>query len=77
MVVFAILRPNMRPLSEIEIFFLKIKLTRRVFWGVIYRQLQCRRNHYIIISGSRSEVEKTMKNSVVSNFNFDPEIMLK
>ena len=60
-----------------KFFFLKIKFTRTVFWGEIYRELPCRWNHYIIISGSRSKVEKPMKNSVFSNFNCDPEIMLK
>ena len=40
-------------------------------------ELPCRWNHYIIISGSRSKVEKTIKNSVFSNFDCDPEIKLK
>ena len=40
-------------------------------------ELPCRWNHYIIISGSRSKVEKTMKNSVFSNFDCDPEIKWK
>ena len=75
---FPILRPNLRPLSGIEkLFFLKIQLTRIVFWGEIYRELPCRLNHYVIISGSRSKVEKTMKSSVFSNFDCDPEIMLE
>ena len=34
-------------------------------------------NHYIIISESRSKVEKTMKNSIFSNFDCEPEIKLK
>ena len=75
---FPILRPNLRPLSGIEnFFFSKFLLTRLVFWGEIHRELPCRWNHYIIISGSRSKVEKTMKNSVFSNFDCDPERMLK
>ena len=36
-----------------------------------------RRNHYIIISRSRSKLEKTMKKSVFSTFVCDPEIMLE
>ena len=71
------LRPNLRRLSGIEIFFLKIQLTRIVVWGEIYRELPCRRNHYIIILGSRLNVEKTIKNSVFSTFVCDPEIMLE
>ena len=40
---FPILRPNLRPVSGIErLFFLKILLTRIVFWGEIYRELPCR-----------------------------------
>ena len=60
-----------------KFFFLKIQLTHIVFWGEIYRELQCRRNHYMIISGSRSKVEKPMKNSVFSNFDRDAEIVMK
>ena len=58
-------------------FFLIIELTRIVFWGEIYRELPCRWNHYIIISGSLSKVEKTMKNSVFATFVCDPEIILE
>ena len=47
-----------------------------IFWGKIYRELPCRCNHYIIISGSRSKVEKTMKNADFSNFDCDTEIMV-
>ena len=65
------------PFGNRKFFFLKILLTRIVFWGEIYRELPCRRNHYIIISGSRSKVEKTMKSSDFSNYDCDPEIMLK
>ena len=65
------------PFGNRNFFFLKIQLTRIVFWGEIYRELPCRSNHYIIISGSRWKVKKTMKNSVFSNFDCDPEIMLK
>ena len=77
MVVFAILRPNLRTLSEIEMFFLKIKLTGTLFCGEIYRQLTWRWIHYIIVSGSLSKVEKTLKNSVIANFDCDAEIMIK
>ena len=77
MVVFAILKPNLRLVSGIEkLFFLKILLTRIVFWCEIHRELPCRWNHFIIISVSRSKVEKTMKNSVFSTFDCDPEITL-
>ena len=65
------------PVGNRNFFFLKIQLTRIVFWGKIYRELPCRRNHYIIISWSRWKVEKTMKNSVFPNFDCDPEIMFK
>ena len=65
------------PFGNRQFFFLKIKLTRTVFCGEIYRELPCRWNHYIIISESRSKVEKTMKNSVFSTFVCDPKIMLK
>ena len=65
------------PFGKRQFFFLKIKLTRTVFWGEIYREIPCRWNHYIIISGSLSKVEKTMKNSVFSTFVCDPELMLK
>ena len=75
---FPILTPSLRPLSGIEKrFFLKIQLTRIVFSGEIHRELPCRWYHYIIISGSRSKVEKTMQNSVFSEFDCDPEIMLE
>ena len=74
---FSILRPNLRPLSRIENFFTQNLTYSYRFWGEIYRELPCRRNHYIIISGSRSKVEKTMKHSVFSNFVGDPEIKLK
>ena len=78
MVAFAILRPKLRPLSGIDNFiFSKFNLLVYFFSGKIYRELPCRWNHYIIISGSRSKVEKTMKNSVFSNFECDPEIMLQ
>ena len=60
-----------------RLFFLKIQLTRIVFWGEIDRELPCRWNRNIIISGSRSKVEKTMKISVFSNLDCDPEIMLE
>ena len=65
------------PFGNRKFFFLKILLTRIVFWVEIYRELPCRQNHYIIISGSRSKLEKTMKNSDFSNFDCNPEIMLK
>ena len=75
---FPILRPNLRPLSGIEkLFFLKIQLSRIVFGCEIYRELQCRWNHQIIISGSWSKFETTMKNSVFSTFVCDPEVMLE
>ena len=64
-------------LGSRKFFFLKIRLTHIVFWGKIYRQLPCRWNHYIIISGSRSKVGKTMKNSVFSTSVCDPEVMLE
>ena len=74
---FPILRPNLRPLSGIENIFSRNLVTRRAFWGKIYWELSWRWIHCIIISGSRSKVEKTMKNSVFSNFDCDPEIMMK
>ena len=37
------------PFGNRKFFFLKILLTRIVFLGKIYRELPCRRNHYIII----------------------------
>ena len=58
-------------------FFFLIQLTRIVFEGEIYRELPCRWIYYIIIMRSRSKIEKTVKHSVCSNFNCDPEIMLK
>ena len=76
-VVFRFWDRTWNPFQEWKFFFLKIQLTRIFFWGEIYRELPCRRNHYIIILGSRSNVEKTMKSSVFSNFDCDPEIMLK
>ena len=76
MVVFRFWDRTWDPFRESKFFFLKIGITRIVFWGEIYRVLPCRWNHYIIISGSRWKVEKTMKNSVFSNFDCDPEIML-
>ena len=72
-----ILRPNLSPISEIENFFFSKFNLLVVFWGEIYQELPCRYNHYIIISWSRSKLEKTMKNSDFSNFDYDPEIMLK
>ena len=65
------------PFGNRKFFFLQILVTRIAFWGKIYWELLWRWIHYIIISGSRSKVEKTMKNSVFSNFNCDPEIMMK
>ena len=56
------------PFGNRQFFFLKIQLTRIFFWGKIYRELPCRWNHYIIISGSRSKVGKTMKKSVFLDF---------
>ena len=50
------------PFGNRNFIFLKILLTRIFFWGKIYRKLPCYWNHYIIISGSRYKVEKTMKN---------------
>ena len=65
------------PFGNRNFFFLKILVTRIAFWGKIYWELPWRWIHYIIISGSRSKVEKTMKNSVFSNFDCHPEIMMK
>ena len=65
------------PFGNRKFFFLKILVTRTAFWCKIYRELPWRWIHYIIISGSRSKVEKTMKNSVFSNFNCDADIMMK
>ena len=65
------------PFRNQKFFFFTIQLTRILFWVKIYRELPCHRNHYIIISGSRSKVPKTMKNSVFSTFVCDPEIMLE
>ena len=55
------------------------KTSEYIFLPIVsfFFSLECRWNHYIIISGSRSKVEKTMKNSVFSNFDCDPDIMLK
>ena len=64
------------PFRESTIFFSQ-NLTCTVFWGEIYRELRCGWNHYIIISGSRSKVEITRKNSPFSNFDCDAEIMMK
>ena len=65
------------PFGNRKFFFLKIWLTSIAFWGKIYRKLPWRWISYIIISGSRSKVEKKMKNSDFWNFDCDPEIMLK
>ena len=65
------------PFGNRKFFFLKIELTRTVFWDEIYRELPCRWSHYIIISGSRSKLGKTMKKLVFSTFVCDPEIMLE
>ena len=65
------------PFRESKILFFNIELNRIVFWGEIYRELPCRWNHYIIISGSRSKVEKAMKNADCSDFECDHEIMFK
>ena len=64
-------------MSDGMFFFCGKKIDDSVFWGEIYRELPCRRNHYIINSGSRSKVEKAMKNLVFSNFDRAPEIMLE
>ena len=77
MVVFRFWDRIWEPFRKSKTLFLKIQLTRIVFWVKIYRELPCRCNHYIIISGSRWKVEKTMKNSVFSNFECDAEIMVK
>ena len=45
-----------------------------VSWSEIYRGLLWFHNHSIIISGSQSKVEKTIKNSVFSTFDCDSEI---
>ena len=45
------------PFGNRKIFFFKIQLSRILFMVKIYQGLPCRRNHYIIISGSRSKVE--------------------
>ena len=65
------------PFGNRKFFFLKILVTRIAFWGKIYWELTWRWIHYIIISGSRSKVQKTMETSVFSNFDCDPEIMMK
>ena len=78
MVVFAILGPDLRPVLGIENFFsIKFNLVLQFFWGQIYRELLCRGNHFIIISGSRSKVEKKMKNFVFSTFDCNLEIIMK
>ena len=64
------------PFGNRQYFFLKISVTRTVFRGEINRELPCRWNHYIIISGSRSKVEKTTKNSVFSTSVCDPDMMM-
>ena len=61
------------PFGNRNFFFLKILVTRIAFWGKIYWELPWRWYHYIIISGSRSKVEKSMKNSVFSNFDCHPK----
>ena len=50
------------PFGNRKTFFFQNLITRKVFRGEIYRELQCRWNHYLTISGSLSKVEKTMKN---------------
>ena len=65
------------PFGNRKFFFSQIELTHTVFWGEIYRELPCHWNHYIIISISRSKLEKTMKNSDFSTFVRDPEIILE
>ena len=65
------------PFGNRKFFFLKIKLTRIVFWGEIYPELPCRWNHYIIMSWSRSKVGKTLKNTVFSTFVCYAEIMME
>ena len=65
------------PFRKSKIFFSQNLTYTSSFWGEIYRELPCPWNHYIIIMGSRSKIEKTMKNSVLSNFDCDPEIKMK
>ena len=65
------------PFGNRQSFFLKISVTRTVFRGEINRELPCRWNYYIIISGSRSKVEKTTKNSVFSTSVCDPDMMME
>ena len=78
MVVFAILGPDLRPLSGIDTFFFhQIYISPAVFWGHIYRELLCSGNHFMIISGSRSKVEKTTKNFVSSTFDCHLELIMK
>ena len=98
---FLLLRPNLRPLSGIENFFSqnlaysysflewnlpRITMFSKSLNNYIGITVKSRKNDkkfgffdfcYIIILGSWSKVEKTMKNSVFSNFDGDPEIMFK
>ena len=77
MIVFAILKPNLRPLLGIENFFFNEFNLALHSWGKIYRDLLSRRNHSIIISGSRSKMKKTMKSCFFSIFDCDPEIIME
>ena len=77
MVVFRFWDRTWEAFGNWKFFFLKILLSRIVFWGEIYRELPCRRNYYIIISGSLSKVGKTMKKSFFSSFVREHEIMLE
>ena len=52
------------PFGNRNFVCLNIQPSRIVFFGEIYRELPWRWIHYIPISGSRSKVEKTIKNSV-------------
>ena len=77
MVVLAILRPNLRPHLGIEILFFSIFNSHPQFFGEFYRGLLYRWIHSVIISESRSKVEKPMKNLVFPNFDCDAEIIVE
>ena len=74
---FPILRPNLRTLSGIENFFSQNLTYWYTSLGWNSPGITMSLELYIIISRSRWKVEKTMKNSVFSNFDCDPGIMLK
>ena len=57
-------------------FFVGKKVDHSVFWVEIYWRLPYCCNHFNIISGSQSKVEKTEFFNVFSTFHRDPEIIM-